>query len=46
MSFTEDKESDNYATDKEGWEMIKDFIHLTNLSNWVNPFKIQLSRQS
>jgi hypothetical protein len=26
MSFTEDKDSDNYATDKNGWEIIKDFI--------------------
>jgi len=26
MSFTNDKDSDNYATDKMGWEMIKDFI--------------------
>ena len=26
MSFTNDKESDNYATDKYGWEIIKDFI--------------------
>tara|TARA_R100000388_G_C7189014_1_gene132583 strand:- start:251 stop:724 length:474 start_codon:yes stop_codon:yes gene_type:complete len=26
MSFTKDKESDNYATDKNGWEIIKQFI--------------------
>ncbi len=26
MSFIEDKDSDNYATDKKGWEMIKDYI--------------------
>ena len=26
MSFTKDKESDNYATDKKGWENIKQFI--------------------
>ena len=26
MSFTNDKYSDNYATDKMGWEMIKDYI--------------------
>jgi len=26
MSFTNDKDSDNYATDKNGWEIIKDFI--------------------
>jgi hypothetical protein len=26
MSFTNDKDSDNYATDKHGWEIIKDFI--------------------
>ena len=26
MSFTNDKDSDNYATDKNGWESIKDFI--------------------
>tara|TARA_R100000541_G_C1878830_1_gene82013 strand:- start:75 stop:551 length:477 start_codon:yes stop_codon:yes gene_type:complete len=26
MSFTNDKDSDNYATDKKGWEIIKDFI--------------------
>ena len=26
MSFTNDKESDNYATDKIGWEIIKDYI--------------------
>jgi|TARA_A100000171_G_scaffold740_1_gene939 hypothetical protein len=26
MSFTKDKESDNYATDKKGWEIIKNFI--------------------
>ena len=26
MSFTLDKESDNYATDKKGWEIIKDYI--------------------
>jgi hypothetical protein len=24
--FTNDKDSDNYATDKKGWEIIKDFI--------------------
>tara|TARA_R100001126_G_C4859381_1_gene166458 strand:+ start:420 stop:899 length:480 start_codon:yes stop_codon:yes gene_type:complete len=28
MSFTKDKESDNYSTDKKGWEIIKDFIPL------------------
>ena len=26
MSFTLDKDSDNYSTDKLGWEIIKDFI--------------------
>lgn len=26
MSFTVDKETDNYATNKEGWESIKKFI--------------------
>lgn len=26
MSFTSDKDSDNYATDKVGWEIIKDYI--------------------
>ena len=26
MSFTSDKDSDNYATDKKGWELIKEFI--------------------
>ncbi len=26
MSFTSDKDSDNYATDKKGWEIIKDYI--------------------
>jgi hypothetical protein len=26
MSFTIDKESDNYITDKKGWELIKDYI--------------------
>ena len=26
MSFTNDKDSDNYTTDKIGWEIIKDFI--------------------
>tara|TARA_R110002074_G_scaffold100238_6_gene216532 strand:- start:204 stop:677 length:474 start_codon:yes stop_codon:yes gene_type:complete len=26
MSFTKDKDSDNYATDKLGWEIIKDYI--------------------
>ena len=26
MSFTNDKDSDNYATDKNGWEIIKDYI--------------------
>ena len=26
MSFTADKDSDNYATDKRGWEIIKQFI--------------------
>ena len=26
MSFTNDKETDNYATDKMGWEIIKDYI--------------------
>ncbi len=26
MSFTKDKDTDNYTTDKRGWEMIKDFI--------------------
>lgn len=26
MSFTQDKDSDNYATDKVGWEIIKDYI--------------------
>jgi len=26
MSFTLDKDSDNYATDKNGWEIIKDYI--------------------
>jgi len=26
MSFTKDKDSDNYSTDKLGWEIIKEFI--------------------
>lgn len=26
MSFTTDKDSDNYATDKKGWEIIKQYI--------------------
>ena len=26
MSFTNDKDSDNYSTDKNGWEIIKDYI--------------------
>ena len=26
MSFTKDKDSDNYATDKSGWEKIEQFI--------------------
>jgi hypothetical protein len=26
MSFTKDKDSDNYTTNKIGWEMIKDYI--------------------
>ena len=26
MSFTNDKDSDNYATDKKGWEIIEEFI--------------------
>ena len=26
MAFTKDKDSDNYATDKKGWEIIKEFI--------------------
>ena len=26
MSFTLDKDADNYATDKLGWEIIKDYI--------------------
>ena len=26
MSFTKDKDSDNYATDKSGWEKIQKFI--------------------
>ena len=26
MSFTNDKDSDNYATDKKGWEIIKEYI--------------------
>jgi len=26
MSFTLDKDSDNYATDKKGWEIIKEYI--------------------
>ena len=26
MSFTQDKDSDNYATDKKGWEIIQDYI--------------------
>jgi len=26
MSFTKDKDSDNYSTDKIGWEIIKDYI--------------------
>jgi len=26
MSFTNDKDSDNYATDKKGWELIKEYI--------------------
>jgi len=26
MSFTKDKDSDNYSTDLKGWEIIKDYI--------------------
>tara|TARA_R110000751_G_scaffold271971_1_gene372128 strand:+ start:2991 stop:3470 length:480 start_codon:yes stop_codon:yes gene_type:complete len=26
MSFTQDKDSDNYATDKKGWEIIENYI--------------------
>ena len=26
MSFTNDKDSDNYATDKKGWEIIQSYI--------------------
>ena len=26
MSFTQDKDSDNYATDKKGWEIIQEYI--------------------
>jgi len=26
MSFTNDKDSDNYATDKKGWEIIEQYI--------------------
>jgi len=26
MSFTKDKSSDNYTTDKQAWELIKDYI--------------------
>ena len=26
MSFTKDKDSDNYVTDKNGWEIIQDYI--------------------
>ena len=26
MSFTNDKDNDNYATDKNVWERIKDYI--------------------
>ena len=26
MSFTQDKDSDNYATDKKGWEIIEPYI--------------------
>ncbi len=28
MSFTNDKDSDNYSTDLTGWEMIRDYIPL------------------
>ena len=31
MSFTNDKESDNYATDKKGWEIIKPYIPIDKL---------------
>jgi len=30
MSFTLDKDSDNYATDKLGWEIIKEYIPREN----------------
>ena len=36
MSFTKDKDTDNYATDKIGWELIKDFIQ-TDKKIWA-PF--------
>lgn len=36
MSFTEDNINDNYTTDFEGWNMIKDFIP-TNKKIW-SPF--------
>ena len=26
MSFTNDKDSDNYSTDKKGWEIIQEYI--------------------
>tara|TARA_R110002096_G_scaffold145506_2_gene303279 strand:+ start:335 stop:808 length:474 start_codon:yes stop_codon:yes gene_type:complete len=36
MSFTQDKDNDNYATDKLGWELIKDYIP-SNKKIW-SPF--------
>ena len=34
MSFTLDTDSDNYATDKIGWEIIQEYIP-TDLKKWV-----------
>jgi len=31
MSFTNDKDSDNYATDKAGWEIIKPYIPIDKI---------------
>ena len=31
MSFTDDRESDNYSTNKQGWNVIKNFIPKDNI---------------
>ena len=38
--FTEDKDSDNYSTDKIGWEIIKDYIPKDKVI-WSPPKRLQ-----